>query len=126
KLLRSPRVAIARPSSATSSTAYSLDERRHAGADSADYDGRRLRADQRHARFDQGKHVTDGHRPPELEGERGDARVDDAAGDARVGPRQVTVGVEREAVHRHVLADPDADRTDLAVRPALVGAHPDA
>src|SRR5690606_29011514 len=61
---------------------------------------------------------------PELDAERGDARVVDAAGHERVVPAQVDVAVEGEPVHRHPAADADADRGDLAFRAGVVGPQP--
>src|SRR4051812_10487762 len=49
------------------------------------------------------------------DGQRGDAGVADAAGHDAVVRREVGVAVEREAVHRDALRDPDADRGDLRV-----------
>ena len=63
---------------------------------------------------------------PELGTQRGDPRVGDPARDEAGVPRQVDVAVEGEAVHGDALADPDAERGDLALRPPLVGAQPDA
>ena len=64
----------------------------------------------------QGEHLRDGHVPAELLGQGGDAGVGDPAGHEPVVPGEVDVAVEREAVHGHAAADPDADGGDLAFR----------
>src|SRR4051794_4533164 len=71
--------------------------------------------------LDDRQDLADGHVPAELAREGGDPRVTDAAGDDPVEPLVVRVHVQREAVHRHALGDPDADRRDLAVLAALSG-----
>lgn len=63
---------------------------------------------------------------PRLVGQRGDTGPDDAARDDDLAPRQVGVAVEREAVHRDLTADADADGADLATRAAVVGGDPRA
>ena len=59
-----------------------------------------------------------------LGGQRGHPGVTDAARDDPVVPGQVAVGVQREPVHGDAAGHPRADRAHLAVRPALVAAHP--
>ena len=76
------------------------------------------------------QHVGDGDgrepAPLAFDRERGDAGVDDPAGDDHVVGVEGVVDVERESVHRDAPRDADADRTDLAVRTVLVSRHPDA
>src|SRR4051812_17742486 len=62
----------------------------------------------------------------QLGGQGGDAGVGDAARDDPAEPAEVRIAVEREAVQRDALGDPDADRGDLALRAAVIGGKPDA
>ena len=61
----------------------------------------------------------------QLLGQRGDAGVGDATRHDPVEPAEVRIAVQRKAVQRHALGDPDPDRGDLAFRAAVVGRQPD-
>src|SRR5665647_1314935 len=71
-----------------------------------------------------GEHLVNRDVAPQLLAERGNACICDAAWHDHLGPGQVTATVERETVHRDVLAHPDADSSDLAVGSGLIGQDP--
>src|SRR5471030_1955302 len=71
-----------------------------------------------------GEHLVHRDVATQLLAQRGDARVRYAARHDHLGPGQVTVAVEREAVHRDALAHADADGADLSVGSGLVGCDP--
>ena len=79
----------------------------------------------RRAALHERHHLGDGDVAAQLLAQRGDAGVADAARHEAVVPGEVHVAVQREAVHGHAPADPDADRGDLALGPSASGLQPD-